>query len=646
MSVTDGAPLPQVEPKAQQQQKMRGPLRSSRSPFRNLLRSSTKRSRGSPSPVTASPPPPQALSRSPTAGLSSQMLNISLPSDGDTPVSPMRIAPKYKRHSAQSATSTDIPKMPAFLNLSPQEIEHKYQDLVWMERDRLQNSTTAPTGRWTRVSGPHLRLLDRYMNVQPWEKNRVKLKVPPGQIDYINASPIVLTTTAPSHAQRPPDRYIAMQGPKISSVDHVWRMVYEQMRSPAVIVMLTETHDGIQEKCYPYFPRSPDDSPIMINDHDEFGDGFHASVHCAEIEETPFGDAIELRRLVLRVHKKASPASALSAKRASSTSSHSAGNSTKDKDNTNGLNGGAKKATDPSPADKAIGLRVPAKDEDGDSVMSEVSAGSASSPATAIDSASVPSITETDEAGTSRVIDISEYEDERIVYHFLFKRWPDFGVPAIDDVESFLGLMRLSAEKNADAQNPRIVHCSAGVGRSGTFIALEHLLRELDMGVLENYDVNFPPSEVEDVDMDGADGHSGRGRIANSALHQNDSASPASSGTGTVDRTSIGSNLLGSKSQSPCDANDLIYTTVNQLREQRRMMVQGESQYRFIYHVLRKLWLEKYRVVDSDNSQSHGQSQNQSQGSNGMDDDEASECSNELEPAAKRLEVDPAAVMK
>lgn len=492
------------------------------------------------------------------------------------------------------------------------------------------------------------------MNIQPWDKNRVKLKVPPGQIDYINASPIVLTTTAPAHAARPPDRYIAMQGPKISSVDHVWRMVYEQMRSPAVIVMLTETHEGVQEKCYPYFPRSPEDPPMMINDHDEFGDGFHASVHCAEIEETPFGDAIELRRLVLRVHKKASPTSTLSAKRASGASSQTTGIATKakDKDNANGVNSSAKKVRGPSPIAKANGLHKPSNDEDGDSEMSEASAGSTSLPATATGTASAPSLTETDEAGASRIIDISEYEDERIVHHFLFKRWPDYGVPALEDVDSFLGLMHLSAEKNADADNPRIVHCSAGVGRSGTFIALEHLLRELDAGVLENYDSNFAPGEVEDEHMEGTDDHNARGRIPMPPLQQHDSVSSVSGCTSTVDRTSIGSNLLGSESQSPLDADDLIYATVNQLREQRRTMVQAESQYHFIYQVLRKLWQEKYGVVDSDDGQSQGQgqsqsqSQRQSQDSNGMYDEEVSEGSDGSEPAAKRLEVDPSNTKK
>src|SRR5205823_4255104 len=39
---------------------------------------------------------------------------------------------------------------------------------------------------------------------------------------------------------------------------------------------------------------------------------------------------------------------------------------------------------------------------------------------------------------------------------------------------------------------------------------------------------------------------------------------------------------------------DAVFDTINQLREQRRTMVQAYEQYAFLYEVLRKLWEEKY----------------------------------------------------
>lgn len=399
----------------------------------------------------------------------------------------------------------------------------------------------------------------------------MRLKVSPGQVDYINASPIVLTSAAPAHAARPPDRYIAMQGPKQCSVGHVWRMVYEQMRSPAVIVMLTETHEGSQEKCFPYFPRRPEDPPMIINEDDEFGDGFLASVHCEAIEETPYGDAMDLRRIVLRVHKKASTA--------------------------------------------MLGSQVLDACKD---LATDRNCGG--------------------ERDASK-----DYEDERIVYHFLFKRWPDFGVPAQEDLDSFLGLMRLSAEKNAGADNPRIVHCSAGVGRSGTFIALEHLLLELEAGALENFGTNkaFDWDEAENGGLKGADDQSWRARSPMPPQQQRGSSLLVSEGASNAaaSRSIKGGGILNGEAQDP------IYTTVNQLREQRRTMVQAESQYYLIYQVLRKLWKEKYDIPESDDGLARRQSEDSSGGGASLDVQGAEEA-DVREPAAKRFEIDPATVKR
>jgi len=145
------------------------------------------------------------------------------------------------------------------------------------------------------------------------------------------------------------------------------------------------------------------------------------------------------------------------------------------------------------------------------------------------------------------ILHVDGEEEERVVWHLLYTRWPDFGVPAIEHLDSFFDLMRLSRQYNAmggtngstvDGDSPRIIHCSAGVGRTGTFIALEHLMRELDAGYLANYDAAEAASSSE---------------------------------------------------------SDLIFKAVDQLREQRKSMVQAEIQFLFIYRVLRKLWLDKYR---------------------------------------------------
>jgi protein-tyrosine phosphatase len=77
---------------------------------------------------------------------------------------------------------------------------------------------------------------------------------------------------------------------------------------------------------------------------------------------------------------------------------------------------------------------------------------------------------------------------------------------------------------------------------------------------------------------------------------------------------------------------DLIFETVNQLREQRRTMVQAEAQYLFLYRVMRQLWLEKYAPEVEGVGSGEGEGVEEGGGGGRRGDGE---------PAAKRLEVDP-----
>jgi len=60
------------------------------------------------------------------------------------------------------------------------------------------------------------------------------------------------------------------------------------------------------------------------------------------------------------------------------------------------------------------------------------------------------------------------------VDHYLYKGWPDHGVP--DFSEPLLALAKVVDESTA-IDVPVLVHCSAGIGRTGAFIALCSLLR-------------------------------------------------------------------------------------------------------------------------------------------------------------------------
>ncbi|XP_054464914.1 tyrosine-protein phosphatase non-receptor type 1-like [Anoplopoma fimbria] len=66
--------------------------------------------------------------------------------------------------------------------------------------------------------------------------------------------------------------------------------------------------------------------------------------------------------------------------------------------------------------------------------------------------------------------------ETREVLHFHYTTWPDFGVP--ESPASFLNFLlkvRKSGCLNSD-QGPVVVHCSAGIGRSGTFCLVDTCL--------------------------------------------------------------------------------------------------------------------------------------------------------------------------
>lgn len=118
-STTPASDIQQQQVRNQQVKHER--LQFSRSPLHSLLRTSMKRSRRSPSPVTA----PPVLPASPTAGLSKQIQSISLPSNdnGASPQSSATAIPSSSTEQGRSVTLKSVfhkHTMPHFLNLSPQ----------------------------------------------------------------------------------------------------------------------------------------------------------------------------------------------------------------------------------------------------------------------------------------------------------------------------------------------------------------------------------------------------------------------------------------------------------------------------------------------------------------------------------------------
>ncbi|XP_052067771.1 receptor-type tyrosine-protein phosphatase S-like [Mytilus californianus] len=63
-------------------------------------------------------------------------------------------------------------------------------------------------------------------------------------------------------------------------------------------------------------------------------------------------------------------------------------------------------------------------------------------------------------------------KEKRKVRHYHFTQWPDHGVP---DSIKLVNFYRAVNNNNRDQHGPLLVHCSAGIGRTGTFIAIDSL---------------------------------------------------------------------------------------------------------------------------------------------------------------------------
>lgn len=69
------------------------------------------------------------------------------------------------------------------------------------------------------------------------------------------------------------------------------------------------------------------------------------------------------------------------------------------------------------------------------------------------------------------------YEMRREVKHFQYTAWPDHGVP--DHPTPFLMFLRRVRNANPTDAGPIVVHCSAGVGRTGCYIVIDTMLERL-----------------------------------------------------------------------------------------------------------------------------------------------------------------------
>lgn len=121
--------------------------------------------------------------------------------------------------------------------LDARQLHSEYKNVVM--RDRAIEHTIEQSQR--PENGPR----NRYVNVLPYDYNRIKLSGLPG---YINASSVTYVN-ADNELRC---NYIAAQGPVSGTVEEFWRMCLEQ--ECTAVVMLTNLVERGVTKCAAYFP--------------------------------------------------------------------------------------------------------------------------------------------------------------------------------------------------------------------------------------------------------------------------------------------------------------------------------------------------------------------------------------------------------
>ncbi|KAL7076647.1 hypothetical protein ACQ4LE_003551, partial [Meloidogyne hapla] len=338
---------------------------------------------------------------------------------------------------------------------------------------------------------------NRYNDIKACDATRVRLKRSTGSpivsSDYINANFI-------KGYSKGRKVFIATQGPLESTIPEFWRMIWE--RGCKLIIMVTNLKERGREQCAKYWP-DEDEPPLVFK-----------SLEVAHTGSSYYVDYTVREFVISDSEPSQTKANGRTFSGTGSTASKYTGSNSPPQiidENTNNrfvlpLNGRNQspplhsEITSPSILNAALAA---AKGGGGNQMNSSIySYNSRSSPLDFDRHSSLsPSNTgrhrpDSEYANIASIVrppskcseraSMSDGRERRTIMQYHFTSWNDYRAP-----ECSTALLRLICKlRKMDEYNsyPVVIHCSAGVGRTGTFIAIDYVMDQiLDTGMADVY---------------------------------------------------------------------------------------------------------------------------------------------------------------
>ncbi|KAA3671614.1 uncharacterized protein DEA37_0002354, partial [Paragonimus westermani] len=200
---------------------------------------------------------------------------------------------------------------------------------------------------------------------------------------------------------------------------------------------------------------------------------------------------------------------------------------------------------------------------------------------------------------------LSKDDQSQTVTQLHMLKWPDFSAPTERDFRSLLQAYWTERLCCTSFDAPVLVHCSAGIGRTGTFICLDQLCRQIRYYLQPSFPPPNPPTSGSKTEEP---------VYVNLNEYTTEAKSVVTVGNRAVDNDIPGEDAVTSGRQALLRNSDSrsaprrrrfglgrrkmhcidVYKTVLWLRSNRAFMVQSEEQYLFIYRFLSFFIQETY----------------------------------------------------